>query len=323
MFKKTVIASFFLTCCLFSRQQLVQAAIFPDVPTDSPYYSTMIKLQEKGVVKGNEDGTLGGEKSLNRAELVVIIVRAGNISPLVSDKNCFSDVQEQWFASAVCAAHRLEIISGYPDGKFRPEREVTAGEAAKIQVNALVPTQHFTDLEAALRFMSSGGLILNTFNTNAPINRYEAFERLSRVLDARSNPAFLEQVDSQGNPFDPEIDPIKNHLRADESVYTEWNQHVYDTFLGKGPMILFFYAGWCPYCRKSDEVLLNALPQLEGGVIWLKVNYDTENELKKEYGVTLQDTFVVLNAQGNVVAKYNALDDASEAQQWNDKALGQ
>lgn len=283
----------------------------------------MIKLQEQGIVKGNADGTLRGERSLNRAELVVIIVRAGYIEILSTDKKCFPDVQEQWFAGAVCAAYRLKIISGYPDGKFRPEREVTAGEAAKIQINALIPTQHFTDLQQALDFLTSGGLILNAFSINDPINRFEAFERLSRVLDARTNPAFLEQVDSQGNPFDPEIDPIKNHLGSDESVYTEWNQHAYDTFLGKEPMILFFYASWCPFCRKSDEVLLSALPELEGGVIWFKVNYDTELELKKKYGITVQDTFVVINAQGEVVAKYNTLSDAAEAQSWNNGALAQ
>ena len=296
---------------------------FPDLSATSPYYPAILELQQQGIVQGNADGTLGGERSLNRAELVVIIFRAANISTLTSDKKCFPDVREEWFAPTVCAAFRLGIISGYPDGKFRPEREVTAGEAAKIQANALIPTRRFTDLQEALDFLEAEGFILSKVSVNEPINRLEAFERTHRLLQVRSDPLFLEQVDSQGNPFDPEIDPIKNHLGSNEPIYTPWNQRAYDTFLGKEPMVLFFYASWCPLCRNSDETLLRSLPALTGGVIWFKVNYDTEQTLKAKYGITIQDTFVVIDASGKVVSKHSSLSSPEMAQQWNSEAQGQ
>ena len=41
----------------------------------------------------------------------------------------FSDVrQTDWFASYVGSAKDLGIVSGYPDGSFRPSRQVTYGE---------------------------------------------------------------------------------------------------------------------------------------------------------------------------------------------------
>lgn len=323
MLKRTLSILVGITCCLVLRQQALAANGFPDMPSTSPYYEAMLDLQARGIVKGNPDGTLGGDHRINRGDLMVIIFRYLPGEVLASDKNCFPDVTTQYFAGPVCAGKRMNAIKGFADGLFHPEREVTAGQAAKIEVNTVLPQFFFVELQEALDFVESEGLSRNRFTIDEPITRYEAFERLLHVIKAKEDYRFVDQADSEGNLFDPEIDPIKNHLGADESVYTEWKQHAYDTFLGKEPMILFFYASWCPYCRKSDEVLLSALPELKGGVIWFKVNYDTELELKKKYGITVQDTFVILGADGEVVAKYNGLDDAAEAQSWNNEALGQ
>lgn len=70
----------------------------------------------------------------------------------------------------------------------------------------------------------------------------------------------------------------------------------------KGKVVLFFHADWCPICRPLDaELMSKGVPE---GVHVLKVNYDTATELKKKYGVTYQHTFVQVDAQGNLIAKW-------------------
>jgi len=309
---------------VFAHHGSTAAASFPDLSSTSPYFGSISHLKERGIVRGDEKGNVNPEAILNRAELVVIAARTGKIVILTTDRNCMKDIKDEWFAAAICAAIRLGYIKGYPDGLFRPEREVTVGEAAKILANILAGRQ-FQELEEALAWLEQNGFYLQRMDLNAPIRRSEAFERLYRILTSTEmDPLMLDQVDSEGNPFNPEIDPIKNQIGSGQPTYVEFSQTSYDHFLGQSPMILFFHAPWCPLCRKSDEVLLEIFDGLEGGVIWFKVDYDTETALKQQYGITYQDTFVILSSSVEVALKGSNLGSYPDrAQQWMNLALGQ
>src|SRR6185295_10570076 len=47
-------------------------------------------------------------------------------------KNCFPDVQEEWFAKYVCLAKSEGIVGGYPDGTFKPNQSINFVEASKM-----------------------------------------------------------------------------------------------------------------------------------------------------------------------------------------------
>lgn len=75
----------------------------------------------------------------------------------------------------------------------------------------------------------------------------------------------------------------------------------------KGEKILFFHAQWCPQCRQLDkEINANNIPS---GTTIYKVDYDSNQTLRKKYGVTLQTTFVKIDEQGKLIKKYVAYDD--------------
>jgi|GEM_PF-243068 len=71
-----------------------------------------------------------------------------------------------------------------------------------------------------------------------------------------------------------------------------------------GKVVLFFYATWCPTCRAADKALTGA-PSIPAGLTILKADYDTQTALKKKYGVTTQDTFVQVDAQGTMLKKWS------------------
>jgi hypothetical protein len=89
-------------------------------------------LVEKGTVKGYPDGTFRPDQLIKRDEIAAIIARAKSL-PALTDKATFSDVNAgQWAFGVIEACASAGILSGYPDGTFRPEIEATRAEACAV-----------------------------------------------------------------------------------------------------------------------------------------------------------------------------------------------
>ncbi len=62
--------------------------------------------------------------------------------------------------------------------------------------------------------------------------------------------------------------------------------------------VVFFHAPWCSTCNFYEgQIEDQGVPS---GVTILKVDYDSETELKELYGVNIQSTFVLLDENGEV-----------------------
>lgn len=95
-------------------------------------------LQEKNIINGYDDGTFKPDNTINRAELLKILVGgAGYAKPdEMTYRNCFPDVKTEWYAAYVCFAKEKGWISGYNDGSFRPEQMINKVEAIKMLINS-------------------------------------------------------------------------------------------------------------------------------------------------------------------------------------------
>lgn len=72
-----------------------------------------------------------------------------------------------------------------------------------------------------------------------------------------------------------------------------------------GDVVLFFHASWCPSCRELNADIERHLETIPAQLSILKVDYDTETELKKKYGVTYQHTLVQVDKYGNLIKKWS------------------
>ncbi len=114
--------------------------IFPDVSTDHKNIRaiTVLKeaitvLKDAGVISGYPDGTFQPDRTLQRGELMKIVVEAdGVVLDNALYNNCFTDVHDEWFAAYVCYAKQKGWITGYSDGSFHPANEVNLAEALKM-----------------------------------------------------------------------------------------------------------------------------------------------------------------------------------------------
>jgi thioredoxin 1 len=63
-------------------------------------------------------------------------------------------------------------------------------------------------------------------------------------------------------------------------------------------VVYFFAAGWCPTCQATYKDLRAGYASLPSDFVLVFVDYDKSKDLKKEYGVTYQHTFVSIGPKG-------------------------
>ena len=115
----------------------VFASTFDDVPSNDENYTAIEYLVSIGTLEGYDDGDFKPNQTINRAELMKVLVSGQGIEPDESTyKNCFTDVATDWYAKYVCYAKEQGWVSGYDDGTFKPAQTVNKVEAAKMIVNA-------------------------------------------------------------------------------------------------------------------------------------------------------------------------------------------
>lgn len=124
----------FLSIVALAASPRTALAVFSDVEQTSEYFVSIEYVRNQSIVQGYPDGTFRPNNTINRAEFIKIIVNAFAKS---GGSHCFADIRDEWFAPYVCGAKEQNIISGYADGTFKPEQNISFAEASKILSVAL------------------------------------------------------------------------------------------------------------------------------------------------------------------------------------------
>jgi thiol-disulfide isomerase/thioredoxin len=75
--------------------------------------------------------------------------------------------------------------------------------------------------------------------------------------------------------------------------------------------LVFFHAPWCPVCKAQEPKVLAHLNGDARDVVALKVDYDTNMELRKEMKVEKQSTLILYRGATEVARLSYKSDDAS------------
>ncbi len=137
MVMKTKVASLLLGALVFSLMGGFWLSSAAEVSlsdiSGTTYENAITYLVGEGVVEGYPDGSYKPNQTINRAELLKIILEASNADTSAASNSCFPDVQgDDWYVKYVCTAQSLGIVEGYPDGTFKPAQTVNFVEALKI-----------------------------------------------------------------------------------------------------------------------------------------------------------------------------------------------
>lgn len=106
---------------------------FSDVKESDWYYEDISKGVAAGYISGYDNGTMRPNKFISRQEAAKIISIAYEFSE-ESDITKFKDSKDiaPWAIGFVGAVNNKGIMTGYNDDTFRPNKNITRGEVAKI-----------------------------------------------------------------------------------------------------------------------------------------------------------------------------------------------
>ncbi|WP_090108697.1 S-layer homology domain-containing protein [Cohnella sp. OV330] len=160
---------------------------------------TMAEWQRLGLITGFQDGTLRPDQVISRIEFVALVNRLFAYKGSASLQ--FADVPDNaWYAPQVQAAVSAGYINGFPDGTFKPNRQLSRAEAA-VMLAKLVPAVErdganalgaFGDradvpgyARAALGALVEGGIVQGfadgTVRPGGKLTRAEAVVLLDRI----------------------------------------------------------------------------------------------------------------------------------------------
>lgn len=175
-----------------------------DVITVYPTIDMILNTTDHNAyIKGYPDGTVRPDGRITRAEVATILYRLmkDQVKARFDSKPTvkFSDVSSgDWYYSAVQMCAKAGIVSGYPDGSFKPNQAVTRAEFFKMvamlysdALNTPITGKIFNDInghwaEKYINLLQKLGIVKGYPNgsvkPNANLTRGEAASIMNRVL---------------------------------------------------------------------------------------------------------------------------------------------
>ncbi|WP_018394712.1 S-layer homology domain-containing protein [Bacillus sp. 37MA] len=190
----SVFLSFIIVFSLFAP--FAQAASFKDVPNSHRFFDDIDFLSGAEIITGFPDGTFKPDQAVTRAQAAILIGKTFELDG-TKRKTSFSDVNTSNTASGyIESAVEEGIISGFPNGTFRPGQTVTRGQMAIILAKAFGLTEtagvDFADVSKTsaaypyIQHIVAAGITYGyedgTFKPNNAVTRGQFAAFLSRAL---------------------------------------------------------------------------------------------------------------------------------------------
>lgn len=116
-----------------NERRIIKLTSFADVGAGYWAKDPIEQTSTVGLVEGYPDGTFKPERTLTRAELATLLVRASGVAMVDASQQSFKDVSEDhWARDYIATAQFHGYVEGYPDGTFKPSRMITKAEGIAV-----------------------------------------------------------------------------------------------------------------------------------------------------------------------------------------------
>ncbi len=190
-----------------------------------------------GYINGYPDGSVRPEGDITREEIAVILYRVTNHEyeePFVETGEVFPDVEfGRWSAHDIEYLAKKEVILGYPDGEYKPVRNLTRAEFAALiyRFTGLEPVETenpFSDLDAShwayrnILALADSKLVEGyedgTFRPEDNISRAEAMTVINKLLGRKPLEEYVKSLDF--NPYNDLVEDAWYYVTVLEATIT-------------------------------------------------------------------------------------------------------
>lgn len=140
-------------------------------------------LISRKIIVGYEDGTIKPQKEITRAEFAAMVFNyLINEQKLNDSFYSFHDLGDGWYAVLIETLAGNNVISGYEDGNFRPNHNITRAEVIRIM--------------SSLNNIKSVGVTMSQLGTIASTKHYILYEQdhLAWAFSMNWDPEFLNSL---------------------------------------------------------------------------------------------------------------------------------
>lgn len=116
-----------------TTRRVLRLATFDDLARDYSSKASVEQMLTLGLIKGYPNDTFLPNNPITRAELTSILVKLAVGESRPNHPRAFSDVPpEHWAAEAIKNGSELGLMTGFPDGTFRPDNTITRLEGIAL-----------------------------------------------------------------------------------------------------------------------------------------------------------------------------------------------
>jgi hypothetical protein len=121
---------------IITAPALAQAGNFTDI---TGYWAEQYVrgLAERQIIGGFPDNTFKPNAPITRAQFAAIVVRAFNLGSAGAGSTFVDVPNNYWASGAIRAVSNSGLVTGFPDGTFRPEQQITRAQALVVLTKAL------------------------------------------------------------------------------------------------------------------------------------------------------------------------------------------
>lgn len=231
------VASIVLSIILVMNLVMPISAAVTVSETTATYATEMIaKWMDAGVIHGYKDGSFKPDRNVTRGEMAQILANLFQLSAS-STTSGFKDLKSSdWYYRAVNEAYAGQVISGYPDGKFKGNALITKEDAVVMLYKAF-RMGSVQELESqfadagdispyalpAVTYFEKMGYISgenNLFSPKTFITRLEVLNIIDRIVDVYMNEdnGVLENVSANSVLIVAQNVSLKN-VKIDQSLF--------------------------------------------------------------------------------------------------------
>jgi hypothetical protein len=132
-----------------NKDTTVSAVEFDDIASSPWAVDAITKLANAGIINGVADGKFAPYLFSKRGDFILMIAKTLKLD--TDEESGFTDVApEKYYANAIAAAKQAGIATGYSDGTFKPEENITRQDMMILVVKALEYLNYSTDSDLAV-----------------------------------------------------------------------------------------------------------------------------------------------------------------------------